>query len=572
MDARPLTEAAAEGSEGRGPLIPVILAGGLGSRLWPMSRALFPKQFQAFFGGRSLLQNTLLRAAKVSVEPPILVCNEAHRFAAAQQCEALALPWRCIVLEAEGRNTAPAIAVAAHIAVADHAQAQLLVLPSDHLIDDVDGFKAVVEVGALAAAQGKLVTFGVRPGFPETGYGYIELDIPERTPWASLMAKGSGSGAAASAAPEGTASAPCVAEGADAAATASSPAPLESLSVRSFVEKPDWVTAQALVRSGSHFWNSGMFLFNAQIGLAEIEAHSPQMAQAVVAAYRQGRSGQAWSGPEQTGEKPSDAEGGSGQAGPSSMQKTSPPPSKSGFFRPGPAFLDSPAGSFDKVVMEKTDRAAVVPMDVGWADVGSWRAIGQAIPADARGNRIQGDVVALDADNNLIQAQNRLVGALGVSNLTIVETADAVLVADRGRVQDVGALADQLKHSGRSEHGRHCEVFRPWGSWRKLHEGPRFKIRRLKLKPGAGITLPKHRHRAEHWVVVQGVAEITGDGRTFTLDENCGAQTPQGSAHRLRNAGQTPLELIEVQVGEQLDEDEGEGERLKEGEAPPPPA
>ena len=457
-----------------------------------MSRALFPKQFQALFGGRSLLQNTLLRAAAVSAEPPILICNEAHRFAAVEQCEALALSCRCIVLEAEGRNTAPAIALAAHIALAGHPQAQLLVLPSDHLIDDEDGFTAALQAAAAAAAEGALVAFGVRPHCAETGYGYIEPEIRD----------------------------------------GASPPPsarLQAWPLRSFLEKPDLATAQALARSGRHLWNSGMFLFRAQTCLAEIEARSPRMARAVEAAHREGR----WETASRRFGKP-------------------------GFFRPGAAFLDSPAGAFDKVVMEHTDRAAVVPVDIGWADVGSWRAVERAMPADAQGNRISGDVVALDAHDNLIQAQSRLIGALGTDNLAIIETADAVLVAKRDRVQELGVLVERLKSSGRKEYERHREVFRPWGSWEDLHAGPGFKIRRVKLKPGAGISLQKHRHRAEHWVVVQGVAEVTRDGETFTLEENGGAQVSQGSAHRLRNAGQTPLELIEVQVGEQLDEDDVE--------------
>lgn len=534
-----------------------------------MSRALFPKQFQVLFGGRSLLQNTLLRAARVSAEPPILICNEAHRFAAVEQCEALALPCRCIVLEAEGRNTAPAVALAAHLALASHPQAQLLVLPSDHLIDDEDGFQMAVEAAALAAAEGALVTFGVRPGFAETGYGYIECDLQDGASPLPSPAGGSGSGAAASASEEETG--PHIADDADAHATVPPSPRLQALPVRSFLEKPDLATAQALLRSGRHLWNSGMFLFGAQACLAEVEIHNPPMARAVAAAHREGRSEPAWPGSETTAQRPSGVQGEGGQPALGAAQNSSrqpcdrssfqlgpapPRPSELEFFRPGPAFLDSPAGSFDKVVMEKTGRAAVLPVDIGWADIGSWRAVEQAIPADADGNHIQGDVVALDARDNLIQAESRLVGTLGTDNLAIIETTDAVLVAKRDRAQDVSALVEQLKGSGRKEYERHREVFRPWGSWEDLLAGPRFKIRRLKLKPGAGITLQKHRHRAEHWVVVQGVAEVTRDGETFTLEKNSGAHISQGSAHRLRNASQTPLELIEVQVGEQLDEDD----------------
>ena len=488
---------AAPHSSSREKLVPVILAGGVGSRLWPRSRALFPKQLQAFFGDRSLLQNTLLRAAKISAQPPILVCNGAHRFAVAEQCRALGLPWRCIALEPDGRSTAPAIALAAHIACGDDPDAQLVVLPADHLIEDEDGFKRAVAVAAAAAAgQDLLLTFGVRPEFAETGYGYIELAAPKQTqPLRSP--------------PQQRAS----------AATTPPTAEEQVFAVRSFVEKPGLAAAQGFVESGRHLWNSGMFLFGAQTCLAEIEALNPKISQAVTAAHRQGRT---------------DLD----------------------FFRPSDAFLGSPAASFDKAVLERTDKAAVLPVDIGWADIGSWRAVERAIPADANGNRIQGDVVALDAGDNLIQAQGRLVAVLGVEDLAIVETADAVLVAKRDRVQEVGALVDRLKGAGRKEYERHREVFRPWGSWQDLHTGPRFKVRRLKLKPGAGISLQRHRRRAEHWVVVQGAAEVTQDGETVTLDEHCGAQILQGSAHRLRNPGRRPLELVEVQVGERLDEDD----------------
>ena len=456
------------------PLIPVVLAGGVGSRLWPLSRALFPKQFHALLGERSLLQNTLLRAVRTTDRPPIVVCNEANRFLVAEQLRALNLAWQCIALEPEGRNTAPAIALAAHLAVAEAADAQLLVLPADHLIDDAEGFAAAVEIAQAASEGGAVVTFGVAPTRAETGYGYIEL----------------------------------------AAAGRRGVQP-----VRAFVEKPDAQRACAFAASGRHLWNSGMFVVDARVALAEVDARNPDMAEAVAESVEAGRS---------------DLD----------------------FFRPSDAFLRSPKASFDVVVMERTARAAVLPVDFGWSDIGSWEAVLEASGADERGNHFAGDVLPLDVDGTLIHAGHRLVGAIGVDRLVIVETADAVLVADRNRVQDVGALVAQLQGSGRSEHRLHTEVFRPWGSYEGVGRGQRYQVKRIKVKPGASISLQLHRRRAEHWVVVRGAAEVTRGEETFTLDENESVYIPKGAKHRLRNAGERTLEVIEIQVGAYLGEDD----------------
>ena len=454
-------------------LIPVILAGGEGKRLWPLSRALFPKQFQPLFDDRSLLQHTLLRASRVTPQPPIIVCNEAHRFTVAEQCRTLNLPWRCIALEPEGRNTAPAIALAAHLAEAQSPGAHLLVLPADHLIDDAAAFAEAVKTADAAAGNGKLVTFGVPPTYAETGYGYLELAE--------------------------------AGEGAQ---------PL-----RSFVEKPDRRLAEAHAASGRHLWNSGMFLLPARTCLDQVQTHNPAMAQAVAAAAQAGRA-------------------------------------DDDFFRPSPAFLASPAGSFDKVVMEKGAAAVVVPVRFGWHDVGSWRTVQDASPKDRDGNRIKGDVMALEVANSLIHAQGRLVGAVGVRDLIVVETNDAVLVAGRDQAQRIGVLADELKRLGRPEYLLHRQEFRPWGSWESLASGARFNVKRLKIKAGAAISLQKHQHRAEHWVVVSGVAEIIRDGETFTLTENNSIEIPQGAVHRLRNVGESLLEIIEIQIGAYLGEDD----------------
>ena len=452
----------------------MVLAGGVGSRLWPLSRALYPKQFHALFGERSLLQNTVLRAAATTDRPPIVICNEDNRFLVAEQLRALDLAWQCIALEPEGRNTAPAIALAAHLAAAEAEGAQLLVLPSDHLIDQPERFAAAVKSAQTASESGSVVVFGIAPTRAETGYGYIELETDAQ-------------------------------HGVQ--------------PVKSFVEKPDRERAGAFAASGRHLWNSGMFLVDAEVALAEIRADSREMAEAVAESVETGRS---------------DLE----------------------FFRPGDAFLRSPNISFDVAVMEKTNRAAVLPVNFGWSDIGSWEAVLEASEVDGRGNHFSGDVLPLDVDHTLIRADHRLVSAIGVDQLVIVETADAVLIADRAQVQEVGALVAQLGALDRSEHLLHTEVFRPWGSYEGVGRGARYQVKRIKVKPGASISLQLHRHRAEHWVVVRGVAEITRGEETLTLFENQSTYIPQGTKHRLRNPSDQTLELIEIQVGDYLGEDD----------------
>ncbi|MEE8297007.1 MAG: mannose-1-phosphate guanylyltransferase/mannose-6-phosphate isomerase [Hyphomicrobium sp.] len=454
-------------------VIPVIIAGGTGSRLWPLSRALFPKQFHAIFDENSLLQNTLLRAAQATTNPPILVCNDEHRFLVAEQCRDVGIAWQSIVLEPEGRSTAPAIALAAHLALAERDDVQLLVLPADHLINDTEAFKVAAGKAAAASSQGFMVTFGIRPTHAETGYGYIELS-----------------------------------EASD-----------DVQDVRSFVEKPDLQTAQAYLASGTHLWNSGMFMLDAKTYLEELAEHCPEMANAVSAAV---------------------------QSGTEDLD----------FFRPGDVFLESPTDSIDYAVMEKTARAKVVPVGFDWSDIGSWAAIWEASDQDADGNHFDGDVVPLATRNSYVLAQNRLVGTICVEDLVIVETADAVLVADKTRVQDVRALVQKLKACEREEYVSHREVFRPWGSYEGVGQGERYQVKRIKVTPGASLSLQKHHHRAEHWVVVRGTAEVTRGEETFTLGENESTYIPLGVKHRLRNPGKLTLELIEVQVGSYLGEDD----------------
>ena len=462
------------------PLVPVVLAGGDGRRLWPLSRPSLTKPFHALTGELTLLQQTLVRAARVTDRPAVLVVNDAHRFVTAEQCRAAGIAWQCIALEREGRGTAAAIALGARLALARHPDARLLVLPADHLIEDAAGFAASVALaGAHAAAHpGALITFGIAPRRPETGYGYVQA------------AAGSGPGRGPAVAP-----------------------------VSAFVEKPDRATAQAFATSGRHFWNSGMFLFDARAVLDEIQAHCPRLAETVTAAVAGGSR---------------DLE----------------------FFRPGPAYRDCPTGSFDRLVMEKTARAFVVPAAFDWTDVGGWRALAEAPPHDARGNRIRGDVLAVDVRDTLVYAGSRLVAAVGVAGLAIVETDDAVLVADLGRAEELGALVERLRAAGRDEPYRHSREFRPWGSFERIDAGQRHLVKRLRVKPGAGISLQRHRHRSEHWVVVRGVAEVQRAGETFILRENESAYIPAGAVHRLRNPGPDELEVVEVQVGDTLSEDD----------------
>ncbi|MGE0626030.1 MAG: mannose-1-phosphate guanylyltransferase/mannose-6-phosphate isomerase, partial [Pseudomonadales bacterium] len=384
-------------------LIPVILAGGTGTRLWPLSRALFPKQFHALFSDRSLFQDTLTRAARVSGgEAPIIVCNEEHRFLVAEQCRAVGIGWRRLILEPEGRNTAPAIGLAALAAPGD---ATLLVLPSDHLIRDDAAFAEAVDAARCAAERGGLVTFGVVPTRPETGYGYVR-------------AGGTGK---------------------------------DARRVSAFVEKPDLERAGAYVAAGDYFWNSGMFVFGAARYLDELRRHAPEMAECLEAAHQEGTV---------------DLD----------------------FFRPGKSFLKCASDSVDYAVMEKTDSAWTVPATFDWSDVGSWSAILEASEQDADGNHLRGDVVQVDTHGSYLQADHRLLGAIGVDNLIVVETADAVLVASKDRVQSVKALVDRLKTEGREEYVSHREVFRPWGSYEGVEQGDRYQVKRIRVKPGERLS------------------------------------------------------------------------------------
>jgi mannose-1-phosphate guanylyltransferase/mannose-6-phosphate isomerase len=458
-------------------LTPIILSGGSGTRLWPLSRKNLPKQFLALNASSTLFQQTVERTrALPDIAPPIVVCSEDHRFLVAEQLRGLDVEGASILLEPVPRNTAPAIALAAWQALAGHADATLLVLPADHLIGDMASFAEAVGKALPLAADGWLVTFGIRPEAPETGFGYIKRGGK-------------------------------VADG--------------GFRVERFVEKPDAATARRYVEAGDFEWNSGMFLFKASRYLEELQQYAPAIHAASKTAFDDARA---------------DLD----------------------FVRIDPhAFAASPDNSIDYAVMEKTARAAVVPVSCAWSDIGSWDALWAASERDRDGNRLEGDIIAIDCRDCFVRGTDRrLVAALGLEDIVIVDTPDAVLVAPRARVQDVKRLVDAIKAAGRQEHLFHRKVYRPWGSYDSIDMGDRFQVKRIVVKPGAALSLQKHHHRAEHWVIVSGTAEVTRNEEVFLLAENESTFLPLGAVHRLRNPGKTPLELIEVQSGSYLGEDD----------------
>ncbi|MEM1110616.1 MAG: mannose-1-phosphate guanylyltransferase/mannose-6-phosphate isomerase [Pseudomonadota bacterium] len=456
-------------------LVPVLLSGGVGSRLWPVSRELHPKQFLPLASELSMLQDTLKRTATLAAAAPLVVCNEEHRFMVAEQLRQLDLDAGALLLEPEGRNTAPAVALAAIHALVDDPDAVLLVLPADHVIQDGASFVAAVERALPLAQQGRLMTFGVVPTSAETGYGYIK----------------------------------CGGELGD-----------ELYELERFVEKPDAETARAYVDSGSYLWNSGMFLLRAATLLEELGRLAPEMLAQCQAAM-------------------------SGAKG------------DMDFLRPErEAFLACPADSIDYAVMEKTEAGGVVSLDCGWSDVGAWSALWDVSQRDSEGNVAQGDVILNDCADSYFRSESRLVAATGLKDIVVVETADAVLVADRERVQEVKKLVTRLKADERPEATLHRRVYRPWGSYESLVTADRFQVKRIVVNPGARLSLQKHHHRAEHWIVVEGTAEVTCEDKVFMLAEDESTYIPLGHKHRLANPGRIPLELIEVQSGTYLGEDD----------------
>jgi len=460
-------------------IIPVILSGGAGTRLWPLSRELYPKQLLPLTGTHTMLQQTVLRLKGLEAAAPLVVCNEAHRFLVAEQLRQLGVQPAATILEPVGRNTAPAIALGAHAALKGAAGAVaadpvLLVLPADHVIRDLPAFQQAVRVALNAAQAGQLATFGIVAASPETGYGYMQ--------------RGAASGAA--------------------------------YRIARFVEKPNAARAREFVESGEYYWNSGMFMFRARRYLAELARFAPDIARVCAAAFAGARADLDFTRIE------------------------------------AQSFEACPAESIDYAVMEKTADAVLVPLSAGWSDVGSWSALHAASEADANGNVTHGDVISEDTHGSYLHSQSRLVAAVGLTDHVVVETKDAVLVAPRSRVQDVKKLVQQLKAQGRYEHSLHREVFRPWGSYDSLGSGARFQVKLLRVKPGGTLSLQLHHQRAEHWVVVSGSARITRGEEVFTLAENQSTYIPVGVKHRIENPGAVPLEIIEVQSGSYLGEDD----------------
>jgi mannose-1-phosphate guanylyltransferase/mannose-6-phosphate isomerase len=450
---------------------PVILSGGSGARLWPLSREHYPKQLLRLAGDETLLQQTVRRLdGMVNATGPLLVCNDEHRFLVAEQLREMGRKPTDIILEPVGRNTAPAVTLAALAVSGRDPRGLMLVMPADHAIRDVAAFQDSVRAAEALADAGRIVTFGVTPTAPETGYGYIRADGANR--------------------------------------------------VGQFVEKPDAATARRFLETGGYLWNSGIFMMRADVWLEELRGRRPDILNACTVAHRQG-----WRDTD--------------------------------FYRVHEeAFACCPGDSIDYAVMEKTARAAVVPLDAGWSDIGTWPALWQAHAQDTAGNVTRGDVLAHNTRNALLISQHRLVAAIGLDDVIVVETPDAVLVARKDHAQDVPEIVNRLKSGKRSEHRAHRRVFRPWGSYEGLDAGERFQVKRLVVKPGASISLQLHHHRAEHWVVVRGTARVTRGETTFMLTENQSAYIPTGVQHRLENPGNIPLEIIEVQSGSYLGEDD----------------
>ncbi len=459
-------------------LIPVILSGGVGSRLWPLSREHYPKQLLSLLGGQSFLQATALRLDGLEDSlPPLLVCNHIHRFLVMEQLHEIGIAPLSIVLEPVGRNTAPAVALAALAALERENDPVLLVLPADHLMQDTPAFQRAVMAGLPVAREGRLLTFGIAPERAETGYGYIRTG--ERLGDSAYQ-------------------------------------------VAAFKEKPDAETAAGYLASGEYFWNSGIFMFRARRYLEELERHAP----AILEICRR------------------------------SFQEVGLDVENNFLHVNAEHFVHCPGDSIDYAVMEHTDRAAMIPLAAGWNDIGAWSALWEVSLRDEAGNVHLGDVLSDQVENSYLRAEHRLLAAVGVKNLVVVETADAVLVAHKDKVQDVKNIVSRLKQTRRCEADLHRKVYRPWGTYETLESAERFKVKRITVKPGASLSLQMHYHRSEHWVVVKGTARIVRDNETMIISENQSTYIPLGVRHRLENPGKLPLEIIEVQSGPYLEEDD----------------
>lgn len=461
-------------------IVPIILAGGSGTRLWPLSRQLYPKQFFPLVTEHTLLQETVRRLGTGDgITAPIIVCNEDHRFMVAEQLREIALSASRIILEPVGKNTAPATYIAAEVARQMDPSAVLLVLPADHHIEDLDTFLTTVHASKALADEGALVTFGIVPGYAETGYGYIERG--------SAVEARNG---------------------------------LEVFNIERFVEKPDHAAAERYLASGKHYWNSGMFMFKADTYITELEQYNPEIADACKAAIKGSET---------------DLD----------------------FFRlDRESFSVCPSDSIDYAVMEHTRNGAVIPLEAGWNDVGSWGALWDIKEKDADGNVALGDVITHDVQGSYLHSTGRLLAVVGLKDHVVVETADAVMVSPKDRVQDVKMLVDTLKRDDRFEALSHIKVYRPWGAYETIDLEERFQVKRITVKPGALLSLQKHFHRAEHWIVVKGTALVTRGDEELILREDESTYIPLGYVHRLENPGKIDLELIEVQTGSYLGEDD----------------
>lgn len=465
------------------PIQPVVLCGGSGTRLWPLSRSGFPKQFLCLVGNDSLFQQSikrLLGGGESSGAPssPYIVCNEEHRFLAQEQLRELGVDNATFLLEPVGRNTAPALTLAALAACDSGMDPVLVVTPADQAITDDEAFRITMYRAVESAVEGNIVLLGITPDRPETGYGYIKVAFDSETVAA----------------------------------------------VERFVEKPDRDTAQAYMGEGGYYWNAGLFVLKASVWLAALESFRPDILQAALKSWTERRIDGA-------------------------------------FIRPdSEAFAATPGESIDYAVMEKCPGSGfpirMLPLNAGWSDLGAWDAVWSVSPKDEKGNALHGDVLIADSGNSLVHASSRLVALAGVENLVVIETADAVLVADRSRCQDVKQIVGLLNQQSREEHTLHRKVHRPWGWYDSIDEGGRFKVKRIQVNPKASLSLQKHHHRAEHWIVVQGTAEITRGSETLLLSENQSTYIPLGEVHRLANPGSIPLEIIEVQSGSYLGEDD----------------
>lgn len=459
-------------------IYPVILSGGAGTRLWPLSRAVLPKQLLPLVSDRTMLQETALRVGDwPELMAPLIVCGNEHRFLVAEQMREIGVAPLGILLEPVGRSTAPAVAAAAHYLMSIDPQAIMLVLPADQVIKDKKAFADAVARAADMVREGALATFGIVPTAPETGYGYIRR---------GGAVNGSGG----------------------------------CYRVERFVEKPARDTAEDFVRQGGYYWNSGMFLFRAERYLSELEQFHPEIAAAAEAAVRLGYRDLDFCRLDEA------------------------------------AFTGSPSDSIDYAVMERTADAVVVPADIGWSDVGSWSTLWEVQQGDENGNVKRGDVYLDGVSNSLVRAESRIVAVVGVSDLVVVETSDAVLVSHKDQVQRVKQVVDHLKSSGRTEHINHTRVYRPWGYYEGIDSGERFQVKRICVKPGEKLSLQMHHHRAEHWVVVRGTARVTCGEKVSLLAENESTYIPIGMNHRLENPGKVPLHIIEVQSGSYLGEDD----------------